>query len=157
MAGANYHSGDSTGIAAGSERDPRMSWFAYLGQDPKEGIAQIALSYGLRFGQEHGYRFKKQALLWTEPRLRTPEQFDRWTHIVTVAHNLIVLARGLIEGELRPWENKQREQTPQQVRRGLAKFLPELGTLPPPQTTRKIERSLMRLTREQGQAFPRHS
>ena len=28
----------------------------------------------------------------------------------------------------RPWENKQRAQTPQQVRRGLAKFLPELGT-----------------------------
>jgi hypothetical protein len=114
--------------ASGSERDPRMSWFAYIGQDPKEGIAQVTLLYGLRFGQEHGYRFDKQALLWTEPRLRTPEQFDRWTHIVTIAHNLIVLARGLIEAELRPWENKQREQTPQQVRRGLAKFLPEIGT-----------------------------
>jgi DDE superfamily endonuclease len=114
--------------AADSERDPRKSWFAYIGQDPKEGIAQVALLYGLRFGQEHGYRFDKQALLWTEPRLRTPEQFDRWTHIVTIVHNLVVLSRDLIEGELRPWENKQRVQTPQQVRRGLAKYLPELGT-----------------------------
>lgn len=114
--------------ASGSERDPRISWFAYIGQDPQEGTAQVALLYGLRFGQEHGYRFKKQALLWTAPRLRTTEQFDRWTHVVSIVHNLIVLARGLIEGELRPWENKQREQTPQQVRRGLAKFLPELGT-----------------------------
>jgi hypothetical protein len=114
--------------AAGSERDPRMSWFVYSGQDPLEGVAQVALFYGLRFGQEHGYRFRKQSLLWTEPRLRTPEQFDRWSHIVTIVHNIIVLARGFIEAELRPWENKQREQTPQQVRRGLAKYLPELGT-----------------------------
>jgi len=130
--------------ALGSERDPRISWFVYIGQDPQEGIAQVAqegiaqvaqegtaqvaLLYDLRFSQEHGYRFRKQSLLWTETRLRTPEQFDRWSHIVTIVHNLVVLARGLIEGELRPWENKQREQTPQQVRRGLAKFLPELGT-----------------------------
>ena len=111
-----------------NERDPRISWFVYIGQDPLEGIAQVALLYGLRFGQEHGYRFKKQSLLWAEPRLRTPEQFDRWSHVVTIVHNLVVLARGFIEGELRPWENKQRTQTPQQVRRGLAKFLPELGT-----------------------------
>jgi len=111
-----------------SERDPRMSWFAYIGQDPLEGIAQVALLYSLRFGQEHGYRFKKQSLLWTDPRLRMPEQFDRWSHIVTIVHNIVVLARDLIEGELRPWEDKQRKQTPQQVRRGLAKFFPELGT-----------------------------
>jgi hypothetical protein len=114
--------------ASGSERDPRTSWFVYIGQDLLEGVAQVALLYDLRFGQEHGYRFCKQSLLWTEPRLRTPEQFDRWSHVVTIVQNLVVLARGLIEGELRPWENKQRKQTPQQVRRGLATFLPELGT-----------------------------
>jgi hypothetical protein len=65
--------------AEGSERDPRISWFVYIGQDPPEGLAQVAFLYCLRFGQEHGYRFDKQALLWTEARLRTPEQFDRWT------------------------------------------------------------------------------
>jgi hypothetical protein len=114
--------------AQGLERDPKISWFVYIGQVPPEGYAQVALLYCLRFGQEHGYRFDKQALLWTEPRLRTPEQFDRWSQIVAIVHNLVVLAHDLVEGELRPWENKQREQTPQQVRRGLAKFLPELGT-----------------------------
>jgi hypothetical protein len=114
--------------ACNSERDPRISWFVYQGQDPQEGLAQIALMYGLRFSQEHGYRFDKQALLWTEPRLRTPEQFDRWSQIVAIVHNLIALAREFIAPELHPWENKQREPTPQQVRRGLAKFLPQLGT-----------------------------
>lgn len=114
--------------APDSERDPKISWFVYQGQDPQEGLAQIALLYGLRFCQEHGYRFEKQALLWTQPRLRTPEQFDRWSQVVAIVHNLIALAREFIEPSLHPWENKQRDPTPQQVRRGLAKFLPQLGT-----------------------------
>ncbi|HWS84220.1 MAG TPA: hypothetical protein VN207_08170 [Ktedonobacteraceae bacterium] len=49
-----------------------------------------------------------------------PEQFDRWSQIVAIVHNLIMVARDFVEAELRPWENKQREHTPQQVRRGLA-------------------------------------
>ena len=114
--------------ASNKERDPRISWFVYLGQDPQEGLAQVALLYGLRFSQEHGYRFDKQALLWTNLRVRTPEQFDRWSHIVAIAHNHLVLARDSIEAELYPWENKHREMTPQQVRRGLSTFLPQLGT-----------------------------
>lgn len=114
--------------ALNTERDPRVSWFVYQGEEPAEGLAQVALLYGLRFSQEHGYRFDKQALLWTAPRLRTPEQFDRWSHIVAIVHNHIVFARDLVKAELRPWENKHREPTPQQVRRGLVKILSQLGT-----------------------------
>ena len=114
--------------APGSERDPKISWFVYQGERPQGEVGLVALFYVLRFGQEHGYRFDKQALLWTEARLRTPEQFDRWSQVVAIVHNLLVLARDLVEVELRPWENKQREHTPQQVRRGLAKLLPTLGT-----------------------------
>lgn len=124
--------------ASNKERDPKISWFVYLGQDPQDAIAQIALLYKLRFSQEHGYRFDKQALLWTDPRLQTPEQFTLWSQIVAIVHNHIVLAYDLIEAELRPWENKQRKHTPQQVRRGLATFLPILGTpAHPPQTRGK--------------------
>jgi hypothetical protein len=113
--------------ARNSERDPRVSWFVWIG-DPQADLAQIARGYVLRFGQEHGYRFDKQALLWEQPRLRTPEQFERWSHIVAMVHNHLVLARDLVEPELRPWENKQRPSTPQQVRRGIGKLLPRLGT-----------------------------
>lgn len=119
--------------ATNKERDPRVSWFAWIG-DAESDIAQIALGYARRFSQEHGYRFDKQALLWETPRLRTPEQFERWSHIVAIAHNHLVLARDLVEGELRPWENKQRKPSPQQVRRGIGKLLPRLGTpAQPPQ------------------------
>ncbi len=56
--------------AANMQCDPRISWLVWLG-DEQEEMTDIALGYGLRFGQEHGYRFDKQRLLWDEPRLRT--------------------------------------------------------------------------------------
>jgi len=75
-------------------------------------------------------------LLWTHPRLRLPEQFDLWSHIVAIVHNHLVIARDFIAGELRPWENKQRVHTPQQVRRGLGKRVSLLGTPARPPKTR---------------------
>ncbi len=113
--------------ATNAERDPRVSWLVWIGEQQAD-LVQIALGYALRFSQEHGYRFEKQSLLWEEPRLHTPEQFERWSHIVAIAHNHLVLARDLVEAELRPWENKRRPSTPQQVRRGLHTVLPTLGT-----------------------------
>jgi hypothetical protein len=113
--------------ATKSERDPRISWFVWIG-DQQADLVEVALGYVRRFSQEHGYRFQKQALLWAKPRLRTPAQFERWSHIVAIVHNHLVLARDLIEAELRPWESLHRPPTPQQVRRGMNKLLPQLGT-----------------------------
>ena len=113
--------------ATNSERDPRVSWVVWIG-DQQADLVAIALGYALRFSQEHGYRFDKQALLWEEPRVRTPAQFERWSHLVAIVHNHLVLARDLVETSLRPWENTQRQPTPQQVRRGMNKLLPTLGT-----------------------------
>jgi DDE superfamily endonuclease len=138
--------------ATNKERDPRVSWFVWIG-DPEADLAQVALGYALRFEQEHGYRFDKQALLWEQPRLRTPEQFERWSHMVAMVHNHLVLARDLVEPELRPWENKQRQSTPQQVRRGMHKLLARLGTParpPQPRGKSKGRRSGSRLARQSG-------
>lgn len=119
--------------ATNKERDPRVSWLVWIG-DQEADVVQIALGYVLRFGQEHGSRFDKQCLLWEQPRLRTPEQFERWSHRVAIAHNHLVLARDLVEAELRPWESKRRVPSPQQVRRGMHKLLAHLGTpAQPPQ------------------------
>ena len=113
--------------AGNTERDPRQSWFVWIG-DQQADPGQIALGYVRRFSQEHGYRFDKQALLWEKPRVRTPAQFERWTHLVAIARNHLVLAHDLVEAELRPWESARRPPTPQQVRRGINKLLPQLGT-----------------------------
>jgi hypothetical protein len=113
--------------ASNTERDPRVSWFVWIG-DPEADLVAIGLGYVLRFSHEHGYRFQKQSLLWDQPRVRTPEQFERWTHLVAIAHNHLVLARDLVEPALRPWESKYRPATPQQVHRAMGAFLPPLGT-----------------------------
>ncbi|HVB24528.1 MAG TPA: transposase [Ktedonobacteraceae bacterium] len=113
--------------AAKTKRDPRSSWFVWIG-DQQAAIAVVALCYIHRFSHEHDYRFDKQSLLWEDVRVRTPEQFERWSQLVAITHNLLVLSRDLVEPSLRPWENRHREPTLQQVRRGMSKLLSELGT-----------------------------
>jgi DDE superfamily endonuclease len=113
--------------ASGKKRDPRESWFLWEGSTPLS-LPEVVLDYRRRFGQEHGYRFDKQALLWTQPRLRTPAQFERWSQVVAIVHNHLVLARSLVQAELRPWESRQRPASPQQVRRAMAKILAQVGT-----------------------------
>jgi len=91
-------------------------------------LPEVALGYRRRYSHEHGYRFEKQALLWVQPRLRTPAQFERWSQIVAIVHNHLVLARLLVQASLRPWETTQREASPQQVRRAMAKFMAQVAT-----------------------------
>jgi len=86
-------------------RDPKISWFVWKGAEAAP-LAQISPTYRLRYSHEHGYRLDKQVLLWDEPRLRTPEQTERWTQIVSCAHNQLVLARPLVAGIYRPWETR---------------------------------------------------
>lgn len=113
--------------AAGTKGDPREAWFWWLG-GPLPPLATLPSLYARRFGIEHGYKFDKQALLWSAPRLRTPEQFERWTDLVAAVHNQLVLARPLAVIVHRPWEVAARPVTPQQVRRVMARIITQVGT-----------------------------
>lgn len=113
--------------AADTKRDPRISWFVWIG-DEQADLMMVGPCYVHRFSQEHGYRFDKQSLFWADVRVRTPAQFERWSWLVAIVHNLLVLARDLAGASLHPWENRQREPTLQQVRRAMGKLLPQLGT-----------------------------
>jgi hypothetical protein len=116
--------------ATGGKRDPQEVWLLWISPDPAP-LAEVTDLYRRRFSIDHGFRFDKQCLLWDGPRLRTPGQFQRWTDLVVMAHNLIVSARDLVPGHRRPWESPQRPATPQQVRRALAALLAQAGTLAP--------------------------
>ena len=109
-----------------TKRDPREAWFWWLGGvlPPLEELAGL---YPRRFGQEHGYRFDKQDLLWAAPRVRTPEQMERWNDLVAVVHNAVVLARPQVDAERRPWEARTRPPTPRQVRRAMGRIIAEVG------------------------------
>lgn len=113
--------------ASQRQRDPKESWFLWTGQETLP-LSEVWRGYKRRFSQEHGYRFDKQALLWTTPRLRTPEQFERWTDVVAIVHNLLVIARPLGEVFYRAWEASHKPATPQQVRRAMGRILAALGT-----------------------------
>lgn len=74
-----------------------------------------------RFDLEHTFRFLKQTLGWTRPRIRTPAAADRWTWLVVAAHTQLRLARHLVEDQRRPWERKPATTarlSPARVRRG---------------------------------------
>jgi DDE superfamily endonuclease len=113
--------------ASGQKRDPRVSWFIWIGQAPIP-LSEVWPTYRRRFSLEHGFRFDKQDLLWPEPRFRTPEQFQRWTDVVAIAHNQLVLARDLADAQRQPWESQKRPATPRQVRRAMPRIVAQLGT-----------------------------
>ncbi len=83
-----------------------------------------------RFDLEHTFRFLKQTMGWTRPRLRTPEAADRWTWMVLAAHTQLRLGRHLIEDLPRPWERRAASParlSPARVRRGFRRVRPAMG------------------------------
>jgi hypothetical protein len=87
-------------------------------------------AYIRRFDLEHTFRFCKQALGWTTPRVRTPEQADRWTWLILTAYTQLRLARPITADARLPWERRlpTSRLTPTRIRRGFAGLLPMLGT-----------------------------
>src|SRR5215469_2911455 len=110
-----------------TKRDPRESWFVWVGLDGLP-LAEVAATYRRRFSHEHTYRFLKQDLFWTKVRVRTPEQFERWSLVVATAMNQLVLARPLGQALYRPWERRSALVTPRQVRRVMLPILQQVGT-----------------------------
>jgi hypothetical protein len=73
-----------------------------------------------RFDIEHTFRLLKQTLGWTCPKLRTPEQGERWTWLILSVYAQLRLARRLATDLRRPWEKPltPNRLTPARVRRG---------------------------------------
>src|SRR5215218_9511264 len=59
-------------------RKPKKLWLWWSGQSEAD-LDLLWRSYWRRFDLEHTIRFLKQTLGWTTPRVRHPEQADRWT------------------------------------------------------------------------------
>jgi hypothetical protein len=87
-------------------------------------------SYVRRFDLEHTFRFLKQSMGWTTPRVRHPEQADRWTWLVLAAFTQLRLARAHVADLRLPWERHYDagRLTPVRVHRVVSVLLAELGT-----------------------------
>ena len=94
-------------------------------------IDRVWQAFLRRFDLEHTFRFLKQTLGWTTPKLRDPAAADRWTWLVIAAHTQLRLARELTVDLRRPWERPcpPGRLTPARVRRGFRHLRPKI-TLP---------------------------
>jgi len=112
-------------------RIPKRLWLWWRGPGTPD-LGVLWRAYVHRFDLEHTYRFCKQGLNWTLPRIRHPEQADRWTWLVLLAYTQLRLARRTIEDVHLPWERPQRPTrralTPARVRQAFPQLLVALGT-----------------------------
>lgn len=112
-------------------REPRVLWLWWHGP---EGTAPdldlIWRSYIRRFDLEHTFRFLKQSMGWTTPRVRHPEQADRWTWLVVAAFTQLRLARACVADLRLPWERRYEpgRLTPTRVHRTVSSLLAQMGT-----------------------------
>jgi hypothetical protein len=62
-------------------RQPRMLWLWWHGVGEPD-LDLLWRAYVRRFDLEHTFRFFKQTLGWTTPRVRHPEQADCWSWLI---------------------------------------------------------------------------
>jgi hypothetical protein len=120
---------------------PKPLWLWYSATATTTGqMDRLWQMFLRRFDLEHTFRFLKQTLGWTTPRVREPEAADRWTWLVIAAHTQLRLARHLVEDLRRPWERRvvtPARLSPARVRRGFRRVRPTTAL---PATTPKFSR-----------------
>lgn len=113
------------------DRNPKPVWLWYSRpQATPSDVDRLWRSFLRRFDIEHTFRFLKQTLGWTRPRVRAPEQGDRWTWLIIAAHTQLRLTRHLTADLRRPWEKpvtEPRRLTPARVRRGFRNIRPKMA------------------------------
>lgn len=117
------------------ERLPRPTkapiplWFWWSGPTPPD-LSEVWQAYAARFSIEHTFRFFKQTLQWTTPKLRSPAAADRWTWLLILAYLHLRLARDAVADMRLPWQPPlpPERRTPARVRRGFSHVLPHLGS-----------------------------
>ena len=113
----------------GRPYQPQVLWLWWAGPGTPD-LDLLWRSYVRRFDLEHTLRFCKQTLGWTMPRVRYPEQADRWTWLVVAAYTPLRLARPWVADRRLPWERPLAPSalTPCRVRGALSAVLPMVGT-----------------------------
>lgn len=112
-------------------RKPKILWLWWAGPPgTTPDLDRVWRAYVRRFDLEHTVRFAKQSLGWTTPKIRTPQQADRWTWLILAALNQLRLARPLVADHRLPWQPPLAadKMTPGRVRAGFGHLLPRIGS-----------------------------
>jgi hypothetical protein len=113
----------------GRTRTPQVLWLWWHGPQAPD-LRIVWRAYVRRFDLEHTFRFIKQIPNWTVPRVRYPEQADRWTWLVVAAYTQLRLARLGVCDQCLPWERPlpATALTPYRVRRAFPRLCAVLDT-----------------------------
>lgn len=110
-------------------KTPTPLWFWWSGPTEPD-LAQLWRAYIARFAIEHTFRFFKQTLRWTTPKLRSPAAADRWTWLLILAYVQLRLARDAVTDLRLPWQTPLpvERRTPARVRGAFSHVLSQLGS-----------------------------
>jgi len=111
----------------GPPRSTRPLWLAWVG-DTCPDLEHLWQPYLRRFALEHWYRFLKQRLHWTVPKLGEPKATERWSDLMPLATWQRWLARNLVQDSPLPWQKTLAILTPGRVADSIAALLARLGT-----------------------------
>ena len=116
--------------------EPLWLWSSRAGTSAAE-VNRTWQAFLRRFDIEHTFRFFKQVLGWTRPKLRDPAAADRWTWLIIACYAQLCLARRLAADLRLPWQRPcpPGRLTPARVRRGfrnIRQALPGLASAPKP-------------------------
>jgi hypothetical protein len=109
------------------DAEPVWLWSSRAGA-AEEQVNRTWRAFLRRFDIEHTFRFLKQQLGWTRPKLRDPAAADRWTWLVIAAYVQLYLARDLASDVRLPWQQPcaPGRLTPARVRRGFRRIRQDL-------------------------------
>ncbi|WP_334964862.1 hypothetical protein [Nostoc sp.] len=79
----------------GSPRVLKPMWLAFVGEEMPP-LSELWKLYLRRFAVDHWYRFLKQRLHWTLPKLSTPQRCDRWSDLMPLITWELWLARDIV-------------------------------------------------------------
>ena len=113
--------------AKNTRRDPKDLFIAWIGQAPPP-LDQWWPLYLKRFTIECWDHFAKSRLFWTLPRLKTPQQCERWSDLMPLLTWQVWMAKPIATDCPLPWQKKQANLTPKRVVQSLAGILTQIGT-----------------------------
>lgn len=113
--------------AKNTRRDPKDLFIAWIGQPPPP-LEDWWSFYLKRFLIECWYHLAKSRLYWTLPRLKTPEQSQRWSDLMPFLTWQVWLTKPLVADCPLPWQKPQTDLTPQRALQSMGGILTQIGT-----------------------------
>ena len=111
----------------GSPRVNKPMWLAFVGEE-MPALSELWKLYLRRFAVDHWYRFIKQRLHWTLPKLATPQQCDRWSDLMPLITWELWLARDIVNDNPLPWQKVITQLTPGRVAQAMPAILMRVST-----------------------------